>query len=254
MEVGGRLVSAVHVVRREAYTKEGTIGVGGIANVATHPDFRGKGYNSACLNAMIAHLEADPFFEISLLGTGIHEYYEKFGWQRWPIPVQKFMSKPLAQTAEIVPATTSDLPKIKAIHAAYNQSQPLIFCRNSKNYWEDWLQWTPENFYLTPSKDTYAKVIHKKTNSDHTLFIFEELGGSVDGIESLFTNIIAKDYQENGTYVVHSALLPPELNQLVAHIGENISQDVTSGWMVRAHKSKTLLDLTYGFFYGTDGF
>jgi GNAT superfamily N-acetyltransferase len=254
MEVGGRLVSTVHVVRREAYTKAGIIGVGGIANVATHPDFRGRGYNSACLNAMISHLDADPFFDMSLLGTGIHDYYAKFGWTRWPIPVQKFMPKSLSKTTEIIPATEADLPQIQALYAAYNQHQPLTFCRNSVNYWEDWLQWTPKNFFLTPNKDTYARLVATKTNEGESWHVIQEIGGSIEGFQNLFTSIVAQAHQEKAVYVTLAAPPSQELSYLMGQFGENITQEIVEGWMVRPHKSNTLPDLTNGYFYGADGF
>ena len=53
--------------------------MGGIANVATLPEFRGKGYSTACLKQTIAVMEGDAM-DFSLLFTGINGYYERQGY------------------------------------------------------------------------------------------------------------------------------------------------------------------------------
>ena len=50
----GRIVSAVHICRRTVACGDFRLTMGGIANVATLPEYRGKGLNTACLRAAIS--------------------------------------------------------------------------------------------------------------------------------------------------------------------------------------------------------
>lgn len=77
----GRIVSAVHIVKRLVACGECTFTMGGIANVATLPEARGRGLASECLRQAIEVMRADAM-DFSTLGTGIPGFYSRFGWER----------------------------------------------------------------------------------------------------------------------------------------------------------------------------
>src|SRR5579862_21490 len=81
----GKIVSAVHICKRSVACGDYRLTMGGIANVATLPEYRGRGYNMQCLKRAIEIMEADAM-DFSLLGTGINDYYARQGFVTWPYP------------------------------------------------------------------------------------------------------------------------------------------------------------------------
>src|SRR5579871_731509 len=57
--VDGKLVSAVTICKRVVACGDLRLTMGGIGNVAPLPDYRGRGYNIACMRQAIAIMEAD---------------------------------------------------------------------------------------------------------------------------------------------------------------------------------------------------
>lgn len=141
IEQDGRLVSAVHIVKRTVSCGDLILTMGGIANVATLPEYRGRGYNTACLRQAVAVMEADAI-DLSLLFTGIHPHYERIGWERVP-------GESLTGTLRLRPESPFDYYTIRPyeerddaaihlIHVAFNRRRPLTV-RRSAAYWRDWL-------------------------------------------------------------------------------------------------------------------
>jgi hypothetical protein len=77
----GRPVSAVGIYPTQVRTPRGTIGVGGINCVGTHPDHRRFGLSTLLLEDCHTKMRADGL-HIGLLGTGISNFYRKLGWER----------------------------------------------------------------------------------------------------------------------------------------------------------------------------
>jgi GNAT superfamily N-acetyltransferase len=137
----GRVVSAVHICKRTVACGEFKLTMGGIANVATLPEYRGKGYNTACLRAAITVMEADAM-DFSLLFTGINGYYAREGYcdgnvKRFGCVVPEADVSP-PTSIETREAIGSDLPDIREIYAAYNAERPIAVVR-SEAYWRDWI-------------------------------------------------------------------------------------------------------------------
>jgi GNAT superfamily N-acetyltransferase len=77
----GRVVSLVAIHPSEVRTERGTIRVGGVCGVATHPDYRRLGLSTATLEDAHAWMRAGGR-HLGLLGTTIHHFYRKLGWER----------------------------------------------------------------------------------------------------------------------------------------------------------------------------
>lgn len=77
----GKPVSSVGIYPTQVRTPRGTIGVGGINAVGTHPDHRRKGLNTLAMEDAHATMRAAGL-QVALLGTGISNYYRKLGWER----------------------------------------------------------------------------------------------------------------------------------------------------------------------------
>ncbi len=83
LEVGGRLVSHVQVVEKRLRTAAGTLAVAGIANVATHPDFRGRGYATRLLARAMEDYRARGFPLTALFtgfASGPQRIYRRLGY------------------------------------------------------------------------------------------------------------------------------------------------------------------------------
>ena len=77
----GRPVSAVGIFETEVRTTRGTIRVGGINAVGTHPAHRQRGLNTLAMEDAHATMRTAGL-HIGLLSTGISNYYRKMGWER----------------------------------------------------------------------------------------------------------------------------------------------------------------------------
>jgi predicted N-acetyltransferase YhbS len=143
IEQDGRLVSAVHIVKRTVSCGDLILTMGGIANVATLPEYRGHGYNTACLQQAVAVMEADAM-DLSLLFTGIHSHYERVGWERVPGESLTGTLRPRPEKPfdyyTIRPYEERDDVAIHLVHVAFNRRRPLTV-RRSAAYWRDWLGW-----------------------------------------------------------------------------------------------------------------
>jgi len=75
----GKLVSCVGLVPLEAIVDGSRIKVGGIAGVATHPDYKGRGYMGKLLNYTTEEMK-EREIPLSVLG-GDTQRYRHFGWE-----------------------------------------------------------------------------------------------------------------------------------------------------------------------------
>lgn len=151
-EVGGRIVSAVHICRRVVACGDMQLTMGGIANVATAKEFRGEGFSTACVRRAIAVMEGDAM-DFSLLFTGINPFYAREGFVDWPRERQRgtiradFVPRPTA--LHVRPATSADLPTIQALYANYNRTRPIAVQRTPA-YWRDWIEFAPDKMGEPP--------------------------------------------------------------------------------------------------------
>lgn len=143
----GRLVSAVQICKRVVACGDYRLTMGGIANVSTLPEARGKGYNTACLQRAVAIMEADAM-DFSLLFTGINGYYARQGFATLPLPWLEgrirsdFTPQPTPYTVR--PALPGDVAAIRSLYDEYNQQRPLAVQRNEA-YWRDWTGLSAQN-------------------------------------------------------------------------------------------------------------
>ena len=139
--LNGKVVSAVHICKRTVACGELQLTMGGIANVASLPDYRGRGYNTRCLQSAVAVMEADAM-DFSLLFTGINDYYARQGYdtlpRHWTSGAVRSDFILLPSEFTVRPATADDLPAIQACYAEYNRHRPIAVQRTPA-YWRDWM-------------------------------------------------------------------------------------------------------------------
>ena len=79
----GKVVSYVRISDRPIRVGRATVSMGGVGGVSTHPEYRGRGYNSLVLGDSIRYMKEEGY-DLSMLFTGITNYYAKLGWVPFP--------------------------------------------------------------------------------------------------------------------------------------------------------------------------
>lgn len=133
--VDDRVVSVVHLMRREAHVPGGKWTFGAIAGVATLEEFRGRGYSSKLLRMAAEQMKADGC-DIGLLFTGINPFYEKLGWST-VLRKHLVFSVDTPPAPAIEPATAVEWAEIAPVHEAFNRDRPFTVVRPPE-YWEKW--------------------------------------------------------------------------------------------------------------------
>jgi GNAT superfamily N-acetyltransferase len=145
--LNGKIVSAVQICKRIVPCGEFRLTMGGIANVATLPEYRGKGYNTECLRRALSVMEADAM-DFSLLFTHIHDFYARVGYSTVGrsslVGTIREDFTPGETRYAVREAKPEDLPAIRAVYDAYNYLRPIAVQRYEA-YWREWLGITPDN-------------------------------------------------------------------------------------------------------------
>ena len=180
-----KIVSAVQICKRVVACGDASLTMGGIANVATLPEYRGRGYNTECLKSAIGIMEADAM-DFSLLFTGIHEYYAKHGFETVAQTllagrIRKDFTR--RETRYIVrPATAADLSGIQACYNAYNQHRPITVQRTPA-YWRDWMrvdaQHIPDTLRVAAAGENVVAYINTGVFTSAIPYSADEVGASV---------------------------------------------------------------------------
>ncbi|MCS7300893.1 MAG: GNAT family N-acetyltransferase [Fimbriimonadales bacterium] len=151
-EVDGRLAAAVQLVRRPVRLANGhTLWMAGVANVATLPDYRGRGYASQLLQDLQRVMDAEDF-AFGLLFTGIHDFYGRLGWERLPLPLYEATPTPVDIAGwRFRVAEPDELTHLQRWYAAFYADHPLSVARDDA-YWRIWTRWDDpkwrSKFYL----------------------------------------------------------------------------------------------------------
>ncbi|MFL5679289.1 MAG: GNAT family N-acetyltransferase [Chloroflexota bacterium] len=84
LEVRGELVAHGSVVEREIHIARRPLRAGYMESVGVMPSLQGRGYGSLVAAAATAYIREG--FEVGVLGTGRHSFYERLGWRTWRGP------------------------------------------------------------------------------------------------------------------------------------------------------------------------
>ncbi|MCS6918413.1 MAG: GNAT family N-acetyltransferase [Fimbriimonadales bacterium] len=141
-EVDGKLAAAMQLVRRPVRLADGqTLWMAGIANVATLPEYRGRGYASQLLQDLHRVMDSEDF-AFGLLFTGIHDFYGRHGWERLPLPLYQATPAPFDLSGwRFRIAEPDDLAQVQRWYDAFYADHPLSVQRDDA-YWQVWTRWT----------------------------------------------------------------------------------------------------------------
>jgi predicted acetyltransferase len=249
----GGLVSAVQIVKRTISCGGFTLTLGGIANVATDPDYRGEGFASTCLKQAIEVMEADAM-DLSLLFTGSPDFYIKCGYE--PVSGTKLVGElrpePVHPFTRMVvrPYDDRDDACIHLIHIAYNRERPLAV-RRSAPYWRDWLQWWQGQ---APGRATVAE--HEGSVVGYCLYTVDEEQGRVrvrefgvrEGAEQALDALLEEAAETARAHHIPSMSIPlheePAIEEVCSRLFVNSEKEPTHSAMVRfLHRDNLLRGL-----------
>ena len=83
-DVAGQIVAHASVVERPVEIDGQRLRTGYVEAVATAPTRQGRGHGTAVMRAVGEVLDAR--YELGVLGTGSHGFYERLGWATWAGP------------------------------------------------------------------------------------------------------------------------------------------------------------------------
>jgi predicted acetyltransferase len=76
-----RLVAHAALWRREAVIHGQRLVIGVLVCVATHPDYRRRGYAAQAVMSLQAQMDEEEY-DLGLLGTGVPDFYRKLNWEQ----------------------------------------------------------------------------------------------------------------------------------------------------------------------------
>jgi aminoglycoside 2'-N-acetyltransferase I len=82
--IDGAIAAHAAVVERELQVASRPVRTGYVEAVATAPTSQGRGLGTVVMRDVSAHIRAA--FELGALGTGLHGFYERLGWETWRGP------------------------------------------------------------------------------------------------------------------------------------------------------------------------
>jgi aminoglycoside 2'-N-acetyltransferase I len=84
LDLDGEIVAHASVVERVIHVADRRLRTGYVEAVATASERQGSGFGSLVMSDATAFIRER--FELGVLGTGRHHFYERLGWLRWEGP------------------------------------------------------------------------------------------------------------------------------------------------------------------------
>jgi len=208
----GRIVAAVRIADRKMRVGCAVVNLGGIADVATHPDYRGRGYSTACLEDSIRFMEGNDY-DLSMLFTGIQPFYQRLGWEVFPTYDITYvgLKSPKLQRQGINITTFSPdahLAAVSSVYSKYNENLSGPICREAPQYRGTlWRHYDPDAFFVALKDEQVVGYVRGAFGE--TAYIYE-YGSTTseepidDALEVLLSHFLGKAI-ERGAMRLHYA-------------------------------------------------
>lgn len=138
----GQIVSTVRVFTRAMYLKGRRVELGGIGEVSTKSEYRGRGLSARLLQMAVAYME-EKDMPVSMLFTGSNHHYAR---QRWFTVNQRFYrvslteASDLEETMRLRPLEETDWPAVRGIHDLFSSGLDGVLVRDDPDYWAKWVR------------------------------------------------------------------------------------------------------------------
>jgi predicted acetyltransferase len=134
---GGRIVSAIRVADRDMRIGSAMVRLGGIADVYTRPEFRGRGYASTLMRDILKNYMVDRGYDITIL-YGVPGFYPQFGYAtalpNYTTVIEVSKTKNVKKVGNLRRFRRDDLKALMDIHEA-DDSPSTGAVPRTKEYW-----------------------------------------------------------------------------------------------------------------------
>jgi predicted acetyltransferase len=152
----GKVVSCLTIVPGVFTLGAARIPIAGIAGVATHEDYRRKGYAGALLRDTIKRLY-DQKVPLSMLYPFAPSYYRKFGWEiaavEWWCEIPSRLLPPYSESRFVRSYSSGDLEHLCRLHDVHLHNTPGGFVREAARW-----QWILRQKYQVVVADFYGSI------------------------------------------------------------------------------------------------
>ena len=193
----GKLVSTVHIRRLTLRARDDNTEYlcGGIANVATLPEYRRRGLSRHLLRMCIAKMELGNEFDLCMLGTDRHAHYKALGWEQIPEPYRIIIDwRNSALTDHVEWRSVADLQleeseRLMRMHA----DQPRVYQidRSPSTMFHDWVRWEWQNdsgiVLIQDNEGEQGYVVIGKPDSEEDCSVLEWSAPNVNVEKELLT-------------------------------------------------------------------
>lgn len=134
-----KIVSTIRIFNREIYLNGQKISMGGIGEVSTRPEYSGKGLSTRLLTNAIEIMEKKGM-KVSMLATGIHDFYARLGWERLRMDFKvstAVYDEPFPYKLRLFDHE-KDIPVISRIYREYSGRLNGPAVRENELYWKYW--------------------------------------------------------------------------------------------------------------------
>jgi GNAT superfamily N-acetyltransferase len=146
VESDGDIVSMIKIYKREIRWGESTAIMGGIGDVNTHPDHRGRGYAGMLMEDSVTYMWSQGY-DISVLFSGLAGFYGKYGWGVYPLPRLSIRPGPANDSTRYDVrrfCRSRDLGPIMRMYEEFNSGRTGTLVR-TPDYWDKQFLWVRED-------------------------------------------------------------------------------------------------------------
>lgn len=187
---GDVIASTVRIFKRNIWIMGVPIAMGGIGEVSTKPEYRGKGLIAQLIYLAKEKMKVDNI-KVSML-AGSENIYYRFGWRNISRSWKTFkLSNEAVLPYTIRPVNyEADAPEIKAIYSEYSNRNNGALVRDDLYYWEKWFATEAKNCYTALDASERIIAYMCLSNDNHDLYL-QEFAASL-GYEHIFDNFVSK--------------------------------------------------------------
>jgi hypothetical protein len=220
------------VVERKVRVGSAELVMGGIGDVATDPEYRGRGYNTQCLRDSIRVMKRYGF-DFSVLFTGICDFYARLGWRSVPPKFYAGTFGDVQKDADTSDYTVrpcvfeKDLPGLEKVHESFNRARAFTTIR-TPDYWRGYVlpRFGAEEDTLVAEHDgSIVGYLYAQTQANRRTLQVQEtgcLGGHEECLDHLIRAAASRAIARGATSF---ELLPPDepaLFQAVRNVVRNL--------------------------------
>jgi len=186
----GKILSTIRIFYRNIYILGEKVSMGGIGEVSTKPEYRGKGLSGSLLLAAVRKME-EQNIKVSMLGASLYGYYRKFGWEQcmmYSCVSDLGNQNELAYKIRDVNLTT-DLEAIKFIYSQYSSRYNGPIVRDNDAYWQRWIETECKNFYVIENE--HGEIVSYICVDVGNDYLEIKEFGALPGCEDIFDSLAA---------------------------------------------------------------